>query len=308
MTPIHRRGRLAAFKIEGTPGTAESLTGSEGTTILMNTSVTPEISSTDQPAQGSLNYHASIIESRGANVSTTLPWRGSGTAATPPSWASLLKACGMTQTTLSAGVSWVPLLGNTQTVTFAQYQGGVGASGRRKMAAGCMFDLTLTLETGKAPMMALNGKGCWQALATTTNPSPTYVTTKPPIFTGATLTWGGSAIKCAKVELKMNNRVELREDATTATGYSTAWIADIRPTITVDPEADTATDFYANHLASTTAALVCSWGSTAGNSGTLTASALQIVDPVGDEDRKGMEVDSLTALCTGTSLFTLTHT
>lgn len=306
--PIHRRGRMVAYKAEATPGTAETLTATEGVTIFNTTKVHPNITSTDQPTQGGLEYHASIIEARGADVELGMYWRGSGTAQTPPDWGAILKACGLTQTVNgTTSVDYTANLGSAECVTVAQYQGGRGAAGRKKTAHGCMFDLTLLLEAGKAPMLTLTGKGCWSGVTTGTNISPTYVTTKPPIFTGGTLTWGGSTIVCSRVEFKLNNSVELREDATTATGYKTAWIANVRPTVTVDPEAAVAVDFYADHLAKTTAALVCNWGSAGGNSGSLTAAALQIVDPVGDDERKGMEIDTLTALCTGTTLFTLSH-
>lgn len=304
--PIHRRGRIAAFDMEAVAGTAETITAADGTVIFENPEIEPVIDVLEREIAGALGYHQGIVNARGARV--VLPFRmvGSGTNTAAPAWGDLLTCSGMTGTAGGSSVAWVPVLGSTNAATCALFKGGAGASGDKRTAAGTMFNFTLDGVTGQSVLARCEGMGVYFGQTNVTVINPTYLETpKPPIIAGATMTIGGTAHQVSAFTLDMGNQVVLREspnavDADSAgTGYIAAWIANCRATLTVDPEKELANTHDTTFLAGGTAAVVITWGTTAGNKFRITMAQAQIIQPVGLAEREGREVDSLTFLGTG---------
>lgn len=313
--PLHARGRLFAFDGEATAGTAETISAADGSTIVMarNARISPRIDAVDREQQGSLGFHTSVLGARGAEVAATLMGIGSGTNTGLVTFHDLLLASGLTHTVGGSSVAYVPSLGSTNTCTCALFKGpGAGAAGLKRTAAGCMFNLTITGRTGQAPEWAFEGMGVYFGQTNVTVINPTYTTLHPPRLYGGTLTVGGTALHNANFTLNLNNQIVLRESVSAndadgrGTGFIAAWIANTRATLTMDPEKELANDYDATHLGGTaTAAIEIAWGEAAGNSFRISMAAGQIIEPTGDEERDGREVDNLTFLGTGATPVTI---
>jgi hypothetical protein len=108
-----------------------------------------------------------------------------------------------------------------------------------------------------------------------------------------------------KIEISVENTLYMREDITTASGFAACCIVNRKITVKVAPEALSlgTQDWFANHLTSAIYALnLVIGGATAGNSFTITAPNLVLMNPPGYEDRSGLLADSLEFLaCRSTS-------
>ena len=97
MTMLKRK-RVFAAKIEATPGTAESLTNTEGAFNAYNVMAQATIAMEEREGQGGFNYLSAVPGAYGGTLSfrTDLGWDGTSTE---PTWASvLLPACGWVDT------------------------------------------------------------------------------------------------------------------------------------------------------------------------------------------------------------------
>lgn len=173
-------------------------------------------------------------------------------------------------------------------------QSSASNEARIKALHGCAADMTLMFEVGKAVRAQFAGMGCWNAIVDGTIPSgPTN--TLPMVARGMTVTVGGTAVaECSKIEVKLNNTVELVEQIQSSTGYKFAYVAGTqRPTVTMDPNARLVATFdhFGLLLAGTSAAIVISV-----TDGTRTlqidVGAAQRIN-ISDGERTGLRVDNL---------------
>lgn len=290
--PIHARQRLTAIELEGTLGTAETLVDADAGNIVYETSIEAVNNDTTREAEKTATMHTAVPGGKAATVSLSHHFAGSGTATTAVPWEDLLLACGLDGTAGGSSVDYVPVTGSTNAISIGLQQGG-----RRKLAHGVMFDLTIRAETGKPVVFQYDGQGCFGGMTNVTALTPTFNTSpKPPTFQGGTFTVGGTALKCSTVEIKLNNQVALREDAAASTGYRSAWIGNRQVTVTLDPEAETTKDFYSQHETATTGALQLICGSTGGNILQIDIPKLQVSGPPQSVIRNGLEVDQLTCI------------
>lgn len=291
--PIHRRKRLTAFKTEATAGTAITLSNSDATTVVFNTILDAVIPVTEREAQRSSGNLASIPGGQMVKASLMHHWAGSGTGSVGANFEPLLLAAGLTPTVGSNNVSYLPVTGNTNCVSMKLYQ----SSARWKLAAGLMFDLTINLNTGKPVEFLYEGQGVWGGTGTGTL-TPTFVTTpKPPIFGGGTFTVGGTALRISNCSIKFNNQLTVRPDPNAASSYIACWIGTRKISVTLDPEAEAANDFYSQFTGITTGAMAIVVGSVAGNILHIDAPKLQLNAPPQDGERGQMEIDQLEGLC-----------
>ena len=95
--PLLRRRSVFAAKVEGTIGTAETLTGSEGVYNARDFEIQPTIGMTRREGQGGFNYLPSVPEGMIGTCKIVHDLAYDGTNI--PTWASvLLPACGWVDT------------------------------------------------------------------------------------------------------------------------------------------------------------------------------------------------------------------
>lgn len=281
--PLAWRQQNIAAKAETTNGTPISLAAAEGVFIARDTSIDPAIEANVRESPGSFSMLRSVPGGFGAEVRTTTELSNSGSATHPQQFSVLLIAAGFT---VSTGTYTVVSGSSTiATCTFGWYVDGLLYS-----AAGCMFDLEMVFESGRIIPMNWTGRGIWQTPADTAMITPTYPTANPPVFKGATLTWGGTTLVVPRMVIRLGNEVVLREDGASASGFKSAYIVNRNVTVEVDVEASLLATYdpYTLHSAMTEVALSCAVGSGSNGVVTIAAPKLQHRTPPRLTNRNGV--------------------
>jgi hypothetical protein len=289
------RDRIFAAKTETTTGTAQSLAGADAVFNAFVPDIKAEIPPVDRLGQGSLTRLAPIPGARGGKF--TLRTEVYNAASMPASFGTLLLACGFQ---VSTGV-YTPLTAGQSTVTIGMQQGPT--TSRQKELAGAMGNVKISGEYGKPAYFDWEYTGKWVAPSGQTKLAPAYPVTNPPRVASAAFTIGGTTYRLGKFEINMQNKVVLRQDVTDVTGYRAAFITDRNPMLRVPIESLplASHDFFADHLAMTTAAVSIVIGSGVNGTVTIAASAAQLYNPPQDEDRDGINLDALEFVLTSTT-------
>lgn len=231
--PLLRRKCVFAAKVEGTIGTAESLTGAEGAFNAEEFTIQPSIAVTRREGQGGFNYLPGIPEGMQGTCTVKMGMAYDGT--TIPSWASvLLPACGWVDTAgtfspVSAGPG-----ANVKTITIGHYK-----DGKRSLLSGAMGTFKIMCPTGKMAVIEFTFTGKYSSNETDTAIiAPTYPATLPLRFAAGALTWNSVALCTSNVEVDAGNSVIMREcvNASDRSGYISAIVTNRQPVITADPE------------------------------------------------------------------------
>mgnify|MGYP003652821754 CR=1 FL=1 len=124
MTQLKRK-RVLAAKTETTPGTAESLAGSEAAFNVYNIIAQQEIDMDSREAQGGFGMHSSLAAGRKGRITFSVDASWDGTA-TEPSWAdTFLPACGWVKSSQVFTPRTEVPGSNVKTLTLAIYQDGM---------------------------------------------------------------------------------------------------------------------------------------------------------------------------------------
>lgn len=289
-----KKVRVMAAKVETTPGTAESLTNSEGSFNAYNVMAQANITVDERQGQGTFNRLSGVAGARGGTVtfSCDLGWDGT---ATPPTWATvLLPCCGWVNSSGTFNPTTEAPGSNVKTCTI-----GVYVNGKRRLLAGCMGTWRIVLDSGKLGFIEFTFTGVWQGEADVSILTPTYPTAAPLRFASSTVTFDSVAKKVANVTFDAGNTVILREDASTAAGYSTALVTDRAPRITANPESVlVATDTpYADWIANTTAEFSVLLDGPSDSTLEIQALSAQYMN-VQEGERNGMVTDEAEWMCT----------
>ena len=293
--PLLRRRAVFAAKVEGTIGTAESLTGAEGAFNARDFSIQPTVAVTRREGQGGFNYLPGIAEGMQGTCTVTMDMAYDGT--TVPTWASvLLPACGWVQTTgvfspLSEGPGT-----NVKTITIGHYK-----DGKRSLLSGAMGTFKIMAPTGKMASIEFTFTGKYSTNETDTALiAPTYPTTLPLRVAAGALTWNSVALCTSNVEVDAGNSVIMREcmNATDRSGFISAIVTNRQPVITADPESELVAtqDRDALWLTSSPQAFSMQIG-VAGTSITVAAPKAQLENKQ-QGNRNDMMTDDLTWLAT----------
>lgn len=227
-----KRKRVMAAKVESTPGTAETLTASEGAYNVYDLVMQAAIDVEMREAQGSFGHLSGVPGARTGTASfkTDIGWDGT---ATLPSWA----------TVLLAGCGWVNSAGtvtprseapgsNVKTLTIGGYVDGL-----KKVIAGAVGTFKVVCPAGRNAYIEWEFTGVWQAPTDTALIAPTYPTTDLPIrYASATSTYNSVALAVENVTFDAGNEIALLESPATAAGFSYGIITDRYPLITCNPE------------------------------------------------------------------------
>ena len=288
--PLLTRRRVLAAKIETTPGTAIALAAADAAFNVFDAKIAPKYEKSRRMQQGGFaNLPSGKNLGDMAEVSFYLePTGGSAT----PGWAAaFLPACGLGYDSDSYNLDQLPPEAATstlETLTIGLYQDGV-----YKQIHGAMGNVKFTFEAGKIVKAEFIFTGIYTTPTDVAILAPTYPTGSPLRFISSALSLGGWAPKINQFTLDLGNKVFLRPDSTTASGYSSAVITDREIKGTFDPESTLVATKAIHGLvdASTEMALslVCAAGD---DDATFTAGGLEILNAQ-DGDRDGLLTDAL---------------
>lgn len=158
---------------------------------------------------------------------------GDTTCTTTPTWAgSLALGQQWLVDVTPVGISYQPVSDNFETLTLYMYMDGI----LHKMTA-AQGTFTINAEAGQFGTVEFEFTGQYIAPIDAAVPtSPTYETTKPPVFELAKLRADSEDITIAKFSFTQNNTVEPRMDANSSDGYFGVRITARAPEGGVDPE------------------------------------------------------------------------
>lgn len=280
---VYRRGQIAA-KLETTEGTAISLSAADANIRASNIAVRMASQMADRPiADAALGAWPSALEGEQGEISFEVEACGSGTAGTAPGFAALLRSGALQETIVAAtSVAYTPVspqgTGSTAcpSATVAAF-----LDGDEYRLAGCRTFWTLKASASGKLMIAFRVLGKFAAATTTALLSPTYHTTLPLMFKGATMTLNAVTLVVSEFELDPGLQHELREDGTDATGFKSAAFVDRESRLRVVAEKEPFATFdpFSLAQAGTQFAFAASFGATAGNRLAIAAPKCQLDFP-----------------------------
>jgi hypothetical protein len=292
-----RRKMVLAAAVETTtgPGTAETLEAADAAMNVYNLEMQPTVDFTERPGQGgTLSPMEGRLGAYSGQASFQVELAGSGNDVSPvPLWASaLLTACGFydNSDTYQLASSFPAASGDVpRTVTLGAYVDGL-----YKQLHGCMGNAVFTFRPGEVVLVDFTFTGIWSEPTDVALLAPTYPTVKPPRFASGTCTLAASTIYPSEITTDLGNDVQLRPDATKASGLAHAYIANRRITGSMDLEAAlvaTRND-WSNWTSLAEQALNIVVGSAGGNDITVNAPKIHFTD-VQSADRNGLEVNEI---------------
>lgn len=283
---IEARTQIAAA-IEDTEGTAETLEGADAF-LAANFKFTQktDIHKRDN-LTSSLSKFAAIPGARSATMEFDVELKGSGTAGTAPAFGKLLKACGFGESvTTSTSVKYSPASTGISSITIAGYEDGM----IHKMWG----------ARGAVSLKCEDGAPCWLHFVFTgadfsvtdgdmLSSGVSYESTKPLAFLSATLTVDSYAALLGTLDVDMGNKVVLRPDVNSSSGYKSAVITNREPSMTIDPEKVLVAtyDFYGKLRSGNEGALTFALYGVAGNIATITAPKVQYTE-ISEDSNDGL--------------------
>ena len=234
MSGMLRRRSVFAAKIEGTVGTAESLTTAEGVFNAMDFSIQPNVPVTRREGQGGFNYLPGIPEGMQGTCTVKIECSTSGSGV--PNWADvLLPACGWVEDTqVFSPITAGPGTSGVKTITIGHYK-----DGKRSLLSGAMGTFTITCPTGQMAYITFTFTGKYSSNETDTAIiAPTYPTALPLRFAAGAFTFNSVALCTSSATVDAGNSVIMREcvNASDRSGYVSALVTNRAPVITADPE------------------------------------------------------------------------
>lgn len=294
MAGLRLQASVVAAKLEGTEGTAETLTNTEGF-LAFNAQVDPTIDMHERdPHRETLSPMISLAGRQSCKITFQTELIGAAAAGTAPYWGVLAKACGMSETLVAVtSATYKPATASIPSITLAVYR-----DGKRKLITGARGNLKIDFEVGKPAIMTWEFTGASYADTDVALLTPTYPTIAPPTLLSATFTLDSYAANFSKIGIDLGNTVALRTDPSKASGHISALITGRKPKLTIDPEAVVvATKNWLTGW-TTDAGVAMSLAMTqraAGNKFTITAPAVRIED-LKEGNRTGLLTDEITAV------------
>jgi len=216
-----------------------------------------------------------------------------------PSYGKLLKACGMRQDEMAAGVSWVTdsTACTTLTVEIADTEECADAGQRVVKMSGVTGNVTWALDqVGNPNRMDFEFQGQIVSVfdrATAIDSSDVLVTTPDPVLSATIEAGGFTDIDCNSITMTLGLDVQMEIDPSDSSGFKGAHIVNRMPEVTIDPYMHTVAErnWYEQNLNSDENI----------NDFTLATAnfvyyfkRLQIVNSLQDGDRNGLVTESIT--------------
>ncbi|RQW89936.1 MAG: hypothetical protein EHM79_02195 [Geobacter sp.] len=301
------RRRVIAAKIEGTEGTAETITVTDGGILVINPAIDFDFGMNEREAVvDSLSKLQPVPGKTSGNLSFRAELKGPGAAyssTVKPALGKFLRACGFAETVVTTvgveTVTYAPASTGIPCLTMWSYEDGV-----IKKLKGCRGNVKFSGKNGEICFADFEFTGVYDGVVDGAIISPTFEATDPPVLLSSAFTIGAYAANINSFDLDMGNEITLRESINTATGYISALVTDRRPTGKFDPEMVTVAtyDFFGKWKAGTSAAMsLGSVGATQYNRFKITAPKV-VTTKISDEERAKLMVAGLSfslAMTTG---------
>jgi hypothetical protein len=304
--PLLKKKSVLAAKIETTIGTAISLTGSDGVFNVYNASIVPNIQFTDREGQGAFSKLTSVL---GQQTGTCTFSTDLTVGASAPSWATtFLPACGLGLTSTTYGCRTEAPGSNVKTLTMAHYVDGV-----IRRIRGAVGTFTISCLAGQKISLDFTFQGVFDSFEAGAIITPTYPTGEALRWAGSSTTIGASEIAASALTFDLGNVISPLESQSVDEGVKNFIITDRRPTLTIDPEADTSNTItrYSTWMAQTPVAIA--WDTVNADNGEWVFSlpAAQFINQQ-PGDRGGIETEQLNFLACRTATlndeFSMTYT
>ena len=285
--PLLSKKTFIGIKSESTQGTAVVPSASTDYLLAMDVDIKPNIEILERDYSNTfLDRLAHSIGKKFSTVKFKTELKTSGTANTPETgFTAALQACGLinaTGTFAPVSTAQSGMYGPAISCTIYVYKDGFLHS-----MVGSIGTVKFTLEAGKIGFAEFEFSGSYVAVASGTNPTPTFGTAIVPICYSASLTLVGVATEIAtKIEIDLGNTIAQRDDVNSANGVLGFMITGRSSKGSVDPEVIDAaawTKLVAGTSASTSVTLGATWG----NIIVFTMAATQYTD-VSYGDRSGI--------------------
>jgi hypothetical protein len=271
------RNRLLLVAMESTYGTAATTAGADALK-LSELDVTPlEVELIDRELI--TGFYGNTEKVRGARMSRatfSVELAGSGTAATPPRFGRLLRACGFSETATTS-VLYAPISATFESVTLAFYADGI-----RHTIRGARGTCGLSLNAKQIPKLNFEMTGLYTASAAETNPTAVFGGQANPVVVSSVNTTPvsvhGYAACVESLELNLANEVVHRDLAGCAERVE---LTDRKPEGTVVIERPTLAqkDYFDAVDSQATGVLSFQHGQTAGNICTVNMPAINLGTP-----------------------------
>lgn len=209
---------------------------------------------------------------------------------------TLIKACGYSVTG-SGPFTAVPTLDQAtqKTLTLAVWEGG-----RKKVLYGASGNVVIK-SAGAAQRVQCDWEfqGIFKAVTDQAMPSDPTQSAKGWRNQAITLTLAAAAIpEIDGFEINAGANVEVREDATQAAGILHYLVTQVKPTLSLQPQADLVANYdaFGKFLAGTAEALSLVLTDANSKTMTITAPKVQRIS-IGDEERGGKLIDPIECMC-----------
>jgi len=286
-TPLLRRKKILAAKVEATIGTAVTLAGADAAMNIYESAIEPTTEFMHREGQGSFSPNFGTLNGSKGEVKF---WTELTGGATPPLWATvLLPACAMINTSGTfTPSSNAPGVGGVTTITIGMYEDGL-----YKELRGCMGNAVFHFATGKPVKVEFHFTGIWDTPSDKTALTPTYPTVQPLLFKSAGLSIASWSPRVSDLMIDLGNEVHLREDANDPSGFISAIISGRHIHGKLNPEASKVADqdSYGQWLSLAQQAMAIALGTT-GNAVAFAAPKLQF-DKITEADRNKIQIDDI---------------
>jgi hypothetical protein len=287
MALIYRK-RVFGAKIETTPGTAESMAGTEASFDAWDYVIQNEPEMVEVMGQGGFGRKPSVPGAYVGKVDfkTHMGWDGT---ATEPSWAdTLLPMCGYVKSSQVFKPKTAYPGTDVKTGTLAVWN-----DGKLRILKGCMGTFKIVAPSGKMAVIEWSFSGVWVPETDVAIVAPTYPTAKALRHANSTSTWNSIALCYSTITYDAGNVVTAVE-CPSGEGIAMYIVSDRNSKVTVDPEAKLVATQDRNGmlLAMTEAALTYDIDGPTNSVITIAAPKAQLLKTV-ETERNGLTVDQM---------------
>lgn len=226
--PLNMKRSLLAIEAEATPGTAETLADADAAFHVFNLQAPDhDFAVQELERQGTMD----MVTAEAGSITGTITFE------IPLQYfvVDLAPALGLA---VSATTLWAPSSDSSDwgTVTVGYY-----LDGRLHRLAGCMGTAGWRFRVGQVPVLAVTLSGVYVAptdAAVLTGSIPEWSGSGMPTFKGDTLTIDSNDQCASELTFDLNNEVVPIEKASATHGVSRFWIANRKPSGTINPLAE----------------------------------------------------------------------
>lgn len=172
------RNTAILAKIETVYGTDPVPDGSANAMLVSNLSINPiNLTTVDRALiRPYLGGSEQLAGTRYVEMGFDVEFVGSGTVATAPAWAALVRACGFAEVlTATVRADYVPISTAMESLTIYWYDDGV-----LHKATGCRGEVSPMLKLGEVPKLSFKFQGVYSTPTAASNPAVTLTGFKTP--------------------------------------------------------------------------------------------------------------------------------